>query len=1017
MTVSRAVPRPLLRWLRARPLGGSVIGVIFLITSASLGVHLFLGHRAEVAVGRQQLEARLQADARALAESLVLPVWNLDQPQIRRILMEEAKLPFVTRVEVTFGTTHPRRLGFARDASGILRELQGPPDPGAVTAFEAGGAILQEASPIGALRLQGTDRPLLADLRYHLRIQFLQLTLLGLLLAGALYLLLWKLVLQPIQVLKAYADGQGWETGDRLRSRSLIFSGELEDLRRAVTFAFETEHQRLEALALSESRARSLVELAPEGILLVDTGKPLIREVNPAAEALFGLDRAALLGRDLLSLRAPDVADLTLPSEAELQELLDQVGSGQPRDCRMAFLTAGGHPKICEVRLVLQPSQEGSALRVSLLDITSFVLAERRTEETLERLSRLKAALDSSAIVATTDASGTLTSVNEQFCRISKYSEAELVGQNHRILRSGHHPPAFYADLWGTITSGRTWRGEIRNRAKDGTLYWVDTTIVPLLDEVGAVEEYLAIRFDISERKRVEEELRKLSRIVEQSEVQILVADVHGAVEYANPAYLQASGRPLAELQTSNLWLLEMQGLDAAQEHAFWEALASGQPWQGELGTLDAAGGRLLALQLSLLQDEAGQASHLILLKRDITQQRRVEAEHKSLESQLHQAQKLEAVGQLAGGIAHDMNNMLTSVLGHVELLRLKLPADPGVRKHLEGIETTALRSRDIVANILAFSRQQMASPKAMDLNTHLTRLRATLEPLISEDIAIRFEPGEGLWPLLADPAQVDQVLMNLVVNARDAMPHGGELTISTGNHTPDEAFLEAHPGARPGRFVRLSVRDTGTGMDELTQARIFEPFFTTKPAGKGTGLGLSTLIGIVKQNQGFVTVRSRLGEGTTFEVHLPALEDVQAPASPAPDGGGGAWSPAPLALSVLLVEDDPLLRQVVLGLVRKLGYACQAAETPQEALDLAADPREDIDLLLSDVVMPEMNGKELAEAFKALRPHVPVLFMSGYSADILGPHGVLESGVHLIQKPFTMEALAAMIGRILQPT
>ena len=996
--------------LRARPtLAAQVIGVLAGLTLLALASILLLSYRSARAGELAQLQARLAWEADALAESTALPVWNFDQPQLMRILRAEARQESIVAVEVSFGRTLPRTLGYRRLPHGDLLEVQrtGPERIHPLEdEFLVERSIRIDDDALGTLRLLGTARPLLASLHRDLRDQAIQILAVGLLLGGALYLLLWKVVVRPVQALQAYADGGVWEVRGRPASLGRPLALELEKLRLALTFALETEHQRLEALAESESRARSLIDLAPEAILLLDPVDWIIQDLNPAAEALLGGTRASLLGQDFLQCAAS-------PDAGRLHEALQRAREGAASDLHLRLKAPGGRLRTCEARLVLHPARNAPSLRLSLIDVSDRVEAERRTAESLSRLSRFEAALDASAIVALTDPEGRITAVNARFCQISGYTEAELIGQDIRILRSGFHSKAFFEDLWTTIRSGRVWRGEIRNRSKGGEGYWVDTTIIPLLSPEGGIEAYMAIRFDITDRKRGEEQLRKLSRIVEQSQAQILVADVQGHIEYANPSYLEASGQDLPALQASNLWLLELKGLTPASETRLWEAIAAGERWSDEVAWVDDDGTpRTASLQLSLLQDDAGMPTHLILLKQDLTRQRRMEAEHQAMEAQLQQAQKLEAIGQLAGGIAHDMNNMLTAVMGHVELLRLQVPEDPKVQRHLAGIEATAQRSRDIVANILAFSRRQAATPVPIDLNAHLAATRIAIAPLISEDILITFDEGPDLRRLVADSAQVDQVLMNLLVNARDAMPQGGRLLIETRNAEVDATFCEQHPGAQPGAFVRLRIRDTGVGMDELTRARVFEPFFTTKPVGKGTGLGLSTVIGIIKQHQGFLTLESHPGEGTTFDVYFPALPEGQDEAGPAPVAE--PVPPAPASLSLLVVEDDPLLRQVVLSLLRKLNYQARAAEDPEEALDLARDPSIPVDLLLCDVIMPGMNGKDLAEAFLKVRPGTPVLFMSGYSADILGPHGVLEGSVHLIQKPFTMESLSAKIARML---
>jgi PAS domain S-box-containing protein len=509
---------------------------------------------------------------------------------------------------------------------------------------------------------------------------------------------------------------------------------------------------------------------------------------------------------------------------------------------------------------------------------------------------------------------------------------------------------------------------------------------------------------DITERLQSQEALRKLSSVVEQSPISILITDIRGEIEYANPRFLAASGLASAALLGQDLWRLQLAGLTPEQEAEFRARIAAGQSWHCEMAGVAADGGECFeSVHLAPVFNDKGETSHLICMKVDITGRRQAEEARLQLEAQLFQAQKMEAIGQLAGGIAHDINNMLTAIMGHLDLLRSKLPPEPALERNLNGIGAAAARSRDIVAKILAFSRKQLSAPKAFDLNEHLLATRDTIAPLIGEDINLIFHPDPALGRVFMDPSQMDQILMNLTLNARDAMPGGGTLTIETRRQEVEAGFCLQHPQATAGCFLVLEVRDTGTGMDADTLARIFEPFFTTKSLGQGTGLGLSTVFGIVKQNGGFILVRSVPGQGTAFEVFLPSfrggpVETCGAVQEPRPAAAGG---------TVLVVEDDDLLRAVIQSLVRKMGYATLLADSPSAALAFARDPAQPIDLLLTDVIMPEMNGRQLMERIAELRPGLPTLLMSGYPADVIAKKGILEEGFNFIHKPFNLAALS----------
>ncbi len=385
------------------------------------------------------------------------------------------------------------------------------------------------------------------------------------------------------------------------------------------------------------------------------------------------------------------------------------------------------------------------------------------------------------------------------------------------------------------------------------------------------------------------------------------------------------------------------------------------------------------------------------------------EQERAKLESQLIQAQKMESVGRLAGGVAHDFNNMLSVILGYAELIKAKLPDGDPLLKDVLAIEKAASHSRDITRQLLAFSRKQIIAPRVMDLNDVIASSRNTLSRLIGEDIDLRFCPGNNLWRINFDPAQVEQILINLAVNARDAMPDGGKLTIETENCRLDAAYCLKHLGFKPGQYVFLGVSDDGTGMDKEIQSHLFEPFFTTKEVGKGTGLGLATVYGMVKQNGGFIICYSEPGRGTTFKIYIPKVSEEDETAeepkeAPVAHGAG----------MILLVEDDEMVREITKDILEEIGYTVLTVDTPQEAVALCENRGTLVDLLLTDVVMPEMSGKELGDRIAAIRPGIKVLFMSGYTSDVIAHRGVLEKGVHFIQKPFRVKDLARKIHELI---
>ena len=381
--------------------------------------------------------------------------------------------------------------------------------------------------------------------------------------------------------------------------------------------------------------------------------------------------------------------------------------------------------------------------------------------------------------------------------------------------------------------------------------------------------------------------------------------------------------------------------------------------------------------------------------------------EHRKVEHQLQQAQKMESVGRLAGGVAHDFNNMLSVILGHAYLALMEIDSSSPLFANLEEIRTAAERSADLTRQLLTFARKQAVAPKVLDLSDTVSGLLKMLQRLIGEDIHLVWQPKEGLWPVKVDPSQIDQILVNLCVNARDAIADIGKITIETGNSVFDEQYCAANMGFVSGEYVRITVSDNGCGMDRKTLARIFEPFFTTKCVGKGTGLGLATVYGAIKQNNGFITVNSEPDQGTTFSIYLPRHVDSAATNTCSgkirePSRGGRE--------TILVVEDEPAILMMTSLSLERMGYTVLRANATDTAISLAGEHNGEIHLLLTDVIMPVMNGRDLAHKLLSLYPQLKCLFMSGYTADVIAHHGVLDDGVHFIQKPFSVHDLAAKV-------
>ncbi|MHB8772319.1 MAG: PAS domain S-box protein [Syntrophales bacterium] len=594
--------------------------------------------------------------------------------------------------------------------------------------------------------------------------------------------------------------------------------------------------------------------------------------------------------------------------------------------------------------------------------------------------------------------------------------EPDAVVRDGALLTDLIHPDdrARHADALGrSAATLHPLREEVRYIVK-GEVRWYECIASPELQLNGDIL-WDGIMLEITERKRAEEALReseaKYRRLHETMTDAFVRIDMTGNIQEANRAYQTLLGYTEEELLqrtygdlTPEKWHAREAGIMAEQ------VLVKGhsQVYEKEYRRKD---GSIFPVELRtfLLRDDAGQPVGMWAIVRDITERKRAEDEREKLESQLIQAQKMESVGRLAGGVAHDFNNMLSVILGYAELIKAKLPEGDPFLKDVLAIEKAASHSRDITRQLLAFSRKQIIAPQIMDLNDLVVSSRNTLARLIGEDIDLRFYPGENLWRVNFDPAQVEQILVNLAVNARDAMPDGGKLTIETQNSCLDEAYCLKHLGFKPGEYVFLGVSDDGMGMDREVQSHLFEPFFTTKEVGKGTGLGLATVYGMVKQNGGFIICYSEPGHGTTFKIYIPRVaaeeESVEPPAEiPVAHGNG----------RILLVEDDEMVRDITQDILEEIGYTVLAVDSPQKALALCDDADNVVDLLLTDVVMPEMSGKELGKRIAAARPGIKVLFMSGYTSNVIAHRGVLEKGVHFIQKPFRITDLARKIHELI---
>ncbi|MBD1847396.1 PAS domain S-box protein [Cyanobacteria bacterium FACHB-63] len=646
---------------------------------------------------------------------------------------------------------------------------------------------------------------------------------------------------------------------------------------------------------------------------------------------------------------------------------------------------------------VITPAQIKQAfLRQSKATFPTF-------EETARSLEFQKFALDQSAIVAVTDHRGVITEVNDKFCEISQYSRAELGGQTHRIINSGYHSPEFFQQLWAAISSGKVWRGDIRNRAKDGSFYWVATTIVPFLDAEGKPFQYLAIRFDITDRKASEETIREQATLLNVATDAILLRNLDNRILYWNQGAERLYGWTSAEALGKKDTELICPDAIAEVEAALKTVIRDGQ-WQGELPKRNKAGKKLLVEnRWTLIRNEQGQPKSILTVDTDIT-------EKKQLERQFLRVQRLESVGTLASGIAHDLNNVFTPILAVAQLLPLKYPnVDSRTQQLLRMLEDSAHRGAELVQQILSFGRGSEGRRMPLQIGHLLLEVVRVVQQTFPKEIEIQSNVStRELWTVIADTTQLHQVLMNLCVNARDAMPMGGTLNITAENCVIDSTYAQMNIEAQIGSYVVITISDTGTGIPPDLLDRIFDPFFTTKELGKGTGLGLSTVIGIVKNHGGWVSVYSEVRKGTVFKVYVPASTELSIQSTKELELRLGQGE------LILVVDDEALVQQSTKNALEDHNYKTLTANDGIEAIALYATHRDEIALVLIDMMMPNMNGLTTIRTLKKLNPEVRIIATSGLAShrqSVEAPEIKVQS---FLPKPYTVQALLTVLAQVL---
>jgi PAS domain S-box-containing protein len=768
---------------------------------------------------------------------------------------------------------------------------------------------------------------------------------------------------------------------------------------------FELKRTR-EALRESEALFRNLFERHAVVQLVIDPDSGNIIDANDAASAFYGWTKGQL--------QQMRIQDINILSPQGIRQEMEKARTSQRIYFEFHHRLKDGSIRDVEVFSSKIQATGKDLLHSVIHDIT----ARKQAEKALRESQRSFIQLFESAPIPMAYASDVEryrgTTWNDAWYRTFGYSREQAEGRSGNDFGLWVNPTERsrfiemakqqnYVSDFETLLRHRD--GAVRNCSLFGR--FIDKDRHRLL---------MVVYLDITDRKRAEVKLRRshqtLLTVLDGIDATVYVADMNShEILFMNKYMIEAFGGDFTGRRCYDAFRGESgpcgnctndRLLDADGRPAGVCVLETKNPLTGKwyinhdraIRWLD---GRMVRLQI---------ASDVTLIKE-------MEQEQKRIGEQLKQAQKMEAIGTLAGGIAHDFNNMLGAILGYTELGMMEVnPADP-IQGRLKDIQQAAQRSADLTRQLLAFARKQTVAPKVLDLNETVEGMLNMLRKLIGENIDLAWLPGKELGRIRIDPSQIEQLLANLCVNARDAIHDTGKITVETDSVTLDQKFCAVHAGCVPGRYVLLSVSDNGCGMDEKTVSHLFEPFFTTKAVGKGTGLGLATVYGMVKQNNGFIDVNSQPGQGAIFEIYFPrhAAEAGRAIKTDAVQPAACGYE------TILLVEDEPMILDIAVNILKRQGYTVMAAATPGEAIRLAREHDGEIHLLMTDVVMPEMNGKDLANNLLSLYPKLKCLFMSGYTADVIAHHGVLNEGVDFIQKPFSVRALAVKVREVLDKT
>ncbi|MBM9538690.1 response regulator [Desulfobulbus alkaliphilus] len=729
--------------------------------------------------------------------------------------------------------------------------------------------------------------------------------------------------------------------------------------------------------------------------------------VNHSHAAFFGVKPGDIAFRDMYHFMPEEEVEVCKEGNTEVFE------TGKPVHSKEWVRDACGNLRLLSIFKSPKLDDRG---RVEYVVCSAEDITDRRRADEQMRLQSLVLNQIQDRVTIT-DLDGTITYVNEAEVQALSYSREEILEASTEIYGDNPDRGATQQEILEETLKYGAWRGEVVNQTIDGREIIMDCRTQVVLDDQENKIALVGVATDITEWKRAEAEIKSA-----RDQYQSLVDNIPGityrcmldrdwTMLYMSDDIDPLTGYPAGEFVRNAVrtYASVIHPEDASYvEKSVNTAVSEGQLWDIEYRVRHKDGHtRWVHEKGRAVYNEDDSVGYLDGFIIDITPVKEAEKQHKRLQEQLSQAQKMESVGRLAGGVAHDFNNKLAIINGYAEMTMETIdPSDP-LHEMIQEILTAGRQSADIVRQLLAFARQQTVNPVELDLNDTIASMLKMLQRLIGENIDLAWHPGNNLCPVSIDPSQVDQIMANLAVNARDAIHDVGKLTIETKNTVVDEEYRKTNPDAMPGRYVMLAVSDDGHGIEKEVQERMFDPYFTTKEIGKGTGLGLSTIYGILKQNKGFVNVYSEPGEGTTFKLYFPCYETEKSSVHAAKEPSGEV----PMGSeTILLVEDEPAILKMGREMIRRLGYTVLTAENPNYALGIAREYEGTIHLLITDVVMPEMNGRDLSSQLTRIHPDLKTLYMSGYTADVIGHHGVLDEGVQFIQKPFSLKDLAVKV-------